>query len=35
MTIYTKSEQIDTAADDFRSIITEYPKRAGEVKEES
>jgi mRNA-degrading endonuclease RelE of RelBE toxin-antitoxin system len=34
LTIYTKSEQVDIAADDLRSIIAEYDQRATEGKEE-
>jgi CBS-domain-containing membrane protein len=34
LTIYTKSEQVDIAADDLRSIIAEYDQRATERKEE-
>lgn len=34
LTIYTKSEQVDIAADDLRSIIAEYDQRAMEGKEE-
>jgi mRNA-degrading endonuclease RelE of RelBE toxin-antitoxin system len=34
LTIYTKSEQVDIAADDLRSIIAEYEKRAIEDNED-
>lgn len=34
LTIYTKSEQVDIAADDLRSIIAEYEKQAVEDKED-
>jgi len=34
LTIYTKSEQVDIAADDLRSIIAEYDQRAMEGKED-
>jgi mRNA-degrading endonuclease RelE of RelBE toxin-antitoxin system len=34
LTIYTKSEQVDIAADDLRSIIAEYEKRTVEDKED-
>lgn len=34
LTIYTKSEQVDIAADDLRSIIAEYDQRVTEGKEE-
>ena len=34
LTIYTKSEQVDIAADDLQSIIAEYDQRAMEGKEE-
>lgn len=30
LTVYAKSEQVDIAADDIRSIITEYEQRAVE-----
>jgi mRNA-degrading endonuclease RelE of RelBE toxin-antitoxin system len=34
LTIYTKSEQVDIAADDLRSIIAEYEKQAVEDEED-
>lgn len=34
LTIYTKSEQADIAADDIRDIIAEYEKRVVENEEE-
>ena len=34
LTIYTKSEQVDIAADDLRIIIAEYDQRAMEGKED-
>jgi mRNA-degrading endonuclease RelE of RelBE toxin-antitoxin system len=34
LTIYTKSEQVDIAADDLRSIIAEYEQRAIEDNED-
>ncbi len=34
LTIYTKSEQADIAADDIRSIIAEYEQRAVEDEED-
>ena len=34
LTIYTKSEQVDIAADDIRSIIAEYEQHAIEDKED-
>lgn len=34
LTVYTKSEQVDIAADDIRSIITKYEQRAIEDKED-
>ncbi|MDZ8035712.1 type II toxin-antitoxin system RelE/ParE family toxin [Nostoc sp. DedSLP04] len=34
LTIYAKSEQVDIAADDIQSIITEYEQRAIEDKED-
>ena len=34
LTIYTKSEQVDIATDDLRSIITKYEQRAIEDKED-
>jgi mRNA-degrading endonuclease RelE of RelBE toxin-antitoxin system len=34
LAIYTKSEQVDIAADDIRSIIAEYEQRAIEAKED-
>jgi mRNA-degrading endonuclease RelE of RelBE toxin-antitoxin system len=33
LTVYAKSEQVDIAADDIQSIITEYEQRAIEDKE--
>ncbi|MBD1822392.1 type II toxin-antitoxin system RelE/ParE family toxin [Cyanobacteria bacterium FACHB-DQ100] len=33
LTIYTKSEQVDIAADDIRSIISEYEKQSIKGKE--
>lgn len=35
LTIYTKSEQVDIAADDIRSIIAEYEQHAIEAKYDS
>ncbi|MDZ7955033.1 type II toxin-antitoxin system RelE/ParE family toxin [Nostoc sp. DedQUE09] len=34
LTIYAKSEQVDIAADDIQSIITEYEQRAIKDKED-
>ena len=34
LTIYAKSEQVDIAADDIQSIITEYEQRAIQDKED-
>ncbi len=34
LTVYVKSEQVDIAADDIQSIITEYERRAIEDKED-
>ncbi len=35
LTVYAKSEQVDIAADDIRSIIAEYEQRAVEDKEDA
>jgi hypothetical protein len=35
LTIYTKLEQADVAADSFRGIIAEYEQRAVENQEEA
>jgi mRNA-degrading endonuclease RelE of RelBE toxin-antitoxin system len=35
LTVYAKSEQVDIAAEDIRSIISEYEQRAIEGKEDT